>query len=89
VDHKDFLKYLEIVKEPFAIYPAPQGNNQTENQHFRTARFSYVDHSPTHVRVTDIKTEKSYDLPMVLVEFVNPGVMRLTRAVAPLNGSFV
>jgi hypothetical protein len=88
MDHKDFPKYIEILKqEPFRIYPPPQGPDQTILWHSR--KFVYVDYSPTHIIIQDAETQKSYDLPLVLVEFANRGVLRLTRSISPWNGSFV
>lgn len=89
MEQKDFLKYLDLVKEPFALYPSPQSPDGNQNTYFRTAKFVYVDDNQTHVQIQDVKTQKTYDLPLVLIEFVNPGVMRLTRQVAAWNGSFV
>jgi hypothetical protein len=87
--HKDFLKYLDLEKEPFALYPPPQSPEGTQNVHFKSAKFIYVDDGPTHVKIKDTKTDKVYDVALVLIEFVNPGVMRLNREVAAWNGSFV
>jgi hypothetical protein len=89
MEHKDFLKYLELMKEPFALYPGPKSTDQRQNLEFMTRKFTYVDDTPTHVKIQDTVTQKVYDLPLVLIEFVNPGVMRLTRDVTPWNGSFV
>jgi len=89
MEHNQFLKYLDLVKEPFALYPSPKGTDQRQNIEFMTRKFLYVDDNPTHVKIQDLTTKKIYDLPLVLIEFVNPGVMRLTREVAPWNGSFV
>jgi hypothetical protein len=88
MEHKEFLKFIEILKlEPFAIYPTITGPDQRIKWHLK--RFTYVDDSPTHVMIQDTDTQKNYDLPLTLVEFANRGVLRLTRAVSPWNGSFV
>lgn len=88
MEQKEFLKFIDILKaEPFAIYPAPAGPDQRIN--WRLKKFTYVDDSPTHVTIQDVETEKNYDLPLALVEFANRGVLRLSRSVAPWNGSFV
>ena len=90
MEHKDFLCYLDILKDqPFSLYPCPQGTDQNQNGHFRAAKLIYVDDNPTHVKIQDVKTQKTYDVPLVMVEFVNPGVVRLARQLAPWNGSFV
>ena len=88
MDQKEFVKFVDILKaEPFAIYPTPTGPDQRIKWYLK--RFTYVDDSPTHVTIQDTENQKAYDLPLVLVEFANRGVLRLCRAVSPLNGSFV
>ena len=88
MESKDFQKYIPILKQqPFAIFPIPKGPNQTILWHSK--KFLYVDDSPTHIVVQDSENQKQYDLALVLVEFANPGVLRLTREVIAWNGSFV
>jgi hypothetical protein len=82
MDVQEFNKYVEILREkPFALFPAPQG--------FTDNRFTYVDNTQAHVNIQNTVTEREYLLPLMLVEFANPGVLRLKRAVRPFNGSFV
>jgi hypothetical protein len=90
MEHKDFLKYLDILKDkPFSLYPPPQGKDENQNGHLRAAKFSYVDDTPTHVIIADNATSKTYHIPLVLVDFASPGILRLTRQLEPWNGSFV
>ena len=86
---EDFVKlYVDILKrEPFLLYPPPEGPDKRIN--WRLRKFTYVDDSPAHVTIQDVETQKNYELPLALVEFANPGVLRLSRAVIPWNGSFV
>jgi hypothetical protein len=67
----------------------PHGPDGNQNLHFKSAKFICVDDSPTHVKIKDMKTDKVYDVALVLIEFVNPSVMRLHREVAAWNGSVV
>ena len=88
MDHTDFLNYIDILKQqPFSLYPAPQGPDLNVN--WRLKKFTYVSDSPTHAAIQDPETEKTYELPLVLVEFANRGVLRLTRQVISFEGSFV
>jgi len=88
MEQKEFLKFIEILKAgPFSIYPTPVGPDQCVRWYLK--RFAFVDDSPTHVTIQDTETQKNYDLPLVLVEFANRGVLRLTRVVSPWEGSFV
>jgi len=89
MEHKDFLKYLDLIKKPnvFALCPEPKGPDS--NTRWKVNEFLYAGDNLTHVKIQHLETDKVYDLPLVLVEFVNPGVMRLTRQVEPWNGSFV
>ncbi len=88
MEQKEFVKFVDILKrEPFAIYPTPTGPDKRVLWHLK--KFSYVDDSPTHITIQDVETQKNYDLPLALVEFANPGVLRLSGPVSPWNGSFV
>jgi hypothetical protein len=88
VDHTDFLNYIDILKQqPFSLYPAPQGPDLNVN--WRLKKFSYVSDSPTHVTIEDTDNQKTYELSLVLIEFANRGVLRLTRQVVSFDGSFV
>ena len=90
MEEAEFHKYLSLAREPFKIFPAPRPRDHNEDvSYFRCAKFVYVEHNSTHVKVQDNKTEKFYNVPFVLVEFLNPGVMRLSRVVEILEGSFV
>lgn len=82
MDSKQFGEYIDILqKRPFALHPAPGGIDFN--------RFTYVDDDSTHVRLENERTKKRYQLPLVLVEFANEGVLRLTRTVEAFNGGFV
>jgi hypothetical protein len=84
MEHKDFLKYVDILRQKsFGLYPNPKNLHSGQNN------FTYVEDDPTHVKIQNTTTQKIYDLPLVLVEFANVGVLRLTRAVESFNGSFV
>ena len=50
--------------------------------------FVYVDDELTHVKIRNSITEKVYDLPLVLVEFANVGVLRLSRMIEGLQWFF-
>lgn len=85
MEHKDFLKYVEILRtEPFGIYPHPKIAGKIS-----TDRFIYVEDTLTHVHIKSTASEKIYELPLVLVEFANHGTLRLTREVQAWNGCFV
>lgn len=84
MEHKDFLTYLEILKaKAFKLFPCPKNMRADQNS------FVYVDDEPTHVKIQNTITQKVYDLPIVLVEFANVGVLRLSRVIEAFNGSFV
>ncbi len=88
MNHTDFLVYLGILEEkPFSIYPPPTGPDKTKAWHL--AKFTYVDHSRTHVKIKEEATDKIYDVPLVLVEFASLGVLRVSRQMIAYNGSFV
>ena len=84
---KNYFEYAALTREPFVLYPPPKGPDHTIKWQFK--KFIAVGDNETHAKIQDIESEKIYDLPLVLIEFVNPGVMRLTREVSPWNGSFV
>jgi hypothetical protein len=77
----EFSDYVPILQdESFALYPAPKSIFN---------RFTYVENSSTHVTIEGTSDRKQYELPLVLVEFANHGILRLTREVQPRNGSFI
>ena len=82
--HDEFIQYLSVVKQgPFALLPDPKGIDRGEN------RFVYANDNLTHVIIQSVSTQNQYHLPLVLIEFINPGVVRLAREVSVFNGSFV
>ena len=82
--HDEFMQYLSVLQQgPFALLPDPKGIDRKDN------RFIYVDDNLTHVIIQSVSTQNQYHLPLVLIQFVNPGVMRLAREVQVFNGSFV
>jgi hypothetical protein len=93
VDQQELQKYLSILsREPCGLYPTPEGMDEAEN------RFRYVRFTATHLIIENIagasdhlSTAGTYkiNLPLALIEFVNPRVLRLTRPVRAYNGSFV
>lgn len=84
MDHNEFKKNLPVLfAKPFALFPAPEGIEPSNNQ------FTYVGHDATHVKLQNAATQTEHILPLALVEFANPGVLRLMRAVTTYNGSFV
>jgi hypothetical protein len=82
--HEEFKNYIGVLQQkPFAIYPMPEGFDDISN------KWEYREASTTHAIIFNIAKDKASLVPIVLVEFVNPGVLRLSRRVTPLNGSFV
>ena len=80
----ELKQYLPVLlQRPFALFPEPAGIDPSNN------RFTLLDYDPTHVRLQNVNTQVEYLLPLVLVEFANPGVLRLMRAVRAFNGSFI
>jgi hypothetical protein len=80
----EFRKYIQILQQkPFVLYPTPEDMDANNN------KFEYVDDDQTHVQLRNPVLNKDYSLPLVLVEFANPGVLRLTRETKKFNGSFV
>lgn len=77
----EFRKYIPVLEtKPFVLHPPPEGFNAGNN------KFEYVDCNATHVEVRGAGND--YKVPLVLVEFANPGLLRLTRATKKFNGSF-
>jgi hypothetical protein len=90
MDHKEFLQYMNILKErPFALYPVPKGVDEMQNGYLRAAKYNYVDDTPTHVIIQNDVSSKSYHIPLLLIEFINPGWMRLKRELTPVNGDLL
>jgi len=89
MERKDFLKYRDLIKKPkvFSLYPEPKGPDP--KLRWCVNEFLYVDDNLTHIKIQHLETDNIYDLPLALVEFISPGVMRLTRQVEPWNHSFV
>jgi hypothetical protein len=84
MSHDEFMQYLPILQQgPFVLLPDPKGIDRGGN------RFVYVDDNRTHVIIKSVSTDNQYHLPLALIQFVNPGVMRLAREVQVFNGSFV
>ena len=85
----DFQKYVPVLNQkPFSLYPAPEvAPSQAAEWYER--KFTYVTDSETHVTIKDAASQKIYQIPLVLIEFANPGLLRLTRQVKPYNGDFV
>lgn len=83
MEREDFIKFLDILKEPFELYPIPTDMIPPQN------RFRYVDHHATHVTIQSLQMENLYQLPLMLIEFANPGVLKLTRKVRLYSGAFV
>jgi hypothetical protein len=80
----EFRNYEKILQQKtFVIYPTPDGLDSGNN------KFDLLDDSKTHLTVHNTVTNKDYMVPLILVEFANPGVLRLTRETKPFNGSFV
>lgn len=77
---REFDPYIPILqRRDFALFPTPTGMDNN--------RFSYADNDETHLKIKNLTTGKTYALPLVLVEFANDGVLRLSRAVEVWNGS--
>jgi hypothetical protein len=88
---QEFQKYVPILQqEPFTFYPAVDTSAMPSRAHeWYTKRFRYAGDSETHVIVEECVTSKTYYIPLVLVEFANPGILRLTRALKPDNGGLL
>jgi hypothetical protein len=72
MEELEFCKYLPLVKEAFKIFPAPRPRDSNESEvYFRSAKFMYLEHNGTHVKIQDHESEKCYNVPLALVEFVN------------------
>jgi hypothetical protein len=80
-EFRDYEKILQ--QKPFVLYPTPDGLDSSNN------KFDLVDDSKTHLTIHNTAINKDYVIPLILVEFANPGVLRLTRQTKPFNGSFV
>ena len=84
MNEQEFALYIPTLNQgPFSLYPPLCGYDRRKNS------FVYVDHDRTHVTIKSIVTNNEYILPLVLIEFANPWVLRLTRNVKIFNGSFV
>jgi hypothetical protein len=89
MNERNFTLYVEVLQQkPFVLYPAIEVS-ATQAADWYDKKFAYISNSETHVTIEDIQSHKSYLIPLALVEFANPGVLRLTRAVKPWNGGFV
>jgi len=69
---------------PFEISPAPKGFQP----HDKWRWIQMADNS-THIIVREENSQKDYYLPLLLIQFANPGVLVLTRPVFPFNGAGV
>jgi hypothetical protein len=88
---QDFQKYIGVLKAaPFTLYPAVDMSSiPSRAPAWIGKQFKYVDDSEAHVIIQDTASDKTYYIPLVLVEFANPGVLRLTRALKPDNGNLL
>lgn len=85
----EFQKYIGVLdQKPFSLYPSPQVP-ESQAQEWYARKYVYVSDSLTHVTIKDAASQKTYQIPLVLIEFANPGLLRLTRQVKPYNGDFV
>jgi hypothetical protein len=66
---------------PFALHPDPAGIDNN--------RFVFIDNTDTYITIQNLDTEKRYDLSATLIEFITPGIVRVTRKLETRNGSFV
>jgi len=92
MDQKDFAKYVPVLCEkPFSLYPLPEvgGTTDVVATEWYERKFTYVIDSPTHVTIEDVQSHKTYLIPLALVEFANPGMLRLTRSLKVWNGGLV
>jgi len=81
---KDFEKHIPVLEErPFELYPAPKGLDMNKN------KFQYADYTDTHVTLVSTATSKIYCLPLSVVDFANPGILRLSREMTVRNGGFI
>jgi hypothetical protein len=84
----EFQKYWNILKrEPFCIYPKPIGPDQNKN--WGLVKFTVLSLSETHVVVVEAEGETAFELPLAVVEFANTGVLRVSRQLYIVNGTFV
>jgi len=82
--HDEFMQYHSIIKQDaFRLIPDPDGIDRRDNN------FVYADDNRTHVIIKGVATQNQYHLPLVLVEFISPGVVRLTRKVKADEGNLV
>ncbi len=84
----EFQQYWPVLKrEPFCIYPKPIGPDQNKN--FGLIKFTVLNLSETHVSLVEAEGQTGYELPLAVVEFANTGVLRVTRQLYVVNGTFV
>lgn len=86
MEHKDFEKYRHLLQRRFKLYPNPSG---PVGEVWYSKEFELSDDSPTHLTIRDLETRKTYALPLVLIEFISPGLIRLTREIKIADGMFV
>jgi hypothetical protein len=83
MDAKEFQKYIIVLQaKEFSLYPCPDGMNSFD-------RFEYVNDDGLHLVVRHVKSSKEYHIALAVIEFANPGVLRLIRQMKVFNGSFV
>jgi hypothetical protein len=84
VTRLDFEPYIRLLMDHVVqLYPLPKGFNSDH------ANFTYVDVDQTHLKLKQHTSDKEFLVPLALVEFANPGLVRMTRDIKPFNGSFV
>jgi hypothetical protein len=76
MNDEEFRKYVNILQSGlFVLYPNPEHMDSSD-------RFEFIGFTETHAFIKRTRDNKQYSLPLVLVEFANPGepvVLRLTR----------
>ena len=80
----DFENYTGLLTDCVVqLFPLPKGFKSDDNN------FTFVGLSQTHLKLKQQSSDQELLVPLALIEFVNPGVVRMTRETESFDESFV
>jgi hypothetical protein len=85
-------KYVDVLKaQPFTLFPSPDFSRAPSiAEQWLYKKLVYVADSKAFIVIGESSNpKKTYNISLALIEFVIPGVLRLTRALVPTNGDLV
>ena len=85
-------KYVDVLKaQAFTLFLSPDFSRAPSiAQHWLDKKFVYVGDTKAYIVIGEaLSPRRTYNIALALIEFVIPGVLRLTRALVPTNGDLV